>query len=129
MLTPSQQRTLSLSLAIIALAWFALGTTVNTLVALASGKTIEIVVCTGAGMKKISVPSDDAGDTSSVIKHCSNAPIYSMIAIPGDPVHLHFEAPSTVAVWEWIPSHRVALDQIQVDRPPPGRAPPASQAD
>jgi hypothetical protein len=124
-MTRRHQRFLAISIAVLALLWFALGNTLNTLVASASGKTIEIVVCTGAGMKKITVPSDDADATSSSVKHCGNAPIYTMIAIPGHPVHLNFEVPRTVAVWQWIPNPRIVLDLIQVDKPPPGRAPPA----
>lgn len=125
MLTLSQQRIASCTIAVLALAWFALGTTLNTLVAFASGKTIDIVICTGAGMKTISAPSDEADD-SSTIKHCGNAPIYKMIAIPGAPLHLNFELPRTVAVWQWIPNPDIVLNLIQVDKPPPGRAPPAT---
>ncbi len=77
-------------------------------------------------MKKIAVPADTA-DSSSTIKHCGNAPIYALVAIPGMPLHLSFEVPRTVAVWQWIPSPRIDLDQIRADKPPPGRAPPAFQ--
>ncbi len=122
-----QQRLIALSIAILALAWFSLGNTLNTMVAFASGKTIEIMVCTGAGMKKITVPADDAEDKSSIIKHCSNAPIYTLISIPGIPLHLNFEVPRTVAVWQWIPHPDIVLDRIQADKPPPSRAPPAFQ--
>lgn len=115
---------LSICVAALAIAWFSLGTALNTMVALASGKTIDIVVCSGAGVKKISVPVHDADETTSTIKHCGNAPIYKLIAIPGTPVHLNFEAPRTVAVWQWIPSPQITLSIVQDNTPPPGRAPP-----
>ena len=127
MITPRQKRLASLAIAMLALAWFALGTTLNTMLAFGSGKTIEIVVCTGAGMKKIEVPTDVANYSSSTIKHCGNAPIYTLIDIPGTPLHLNFQVPRTIAVWQWIPSPRIVLDQMQADKPPPGRAPPAFQ--
>lgn len=115
---------LSVCIAALAIAWFSLGAALNTMVALASGKTIDIVICSGAGVKKISVPVHDADDTTSTIKHCGNAPIYKLIAIPGTPVHLNFEAPRTVAVWQWTPNREISLDFVQDNKPPPGRAPP-----
>jgi hypothetical protein len=115
---------LSICVAALAIAWFSLGNALNTMVAFASGKTIDIVVCSGAGVKKMSVPVHDGEESTSSIKHCGNAPIYKLISLPGTPVHLNFEAPRTVAVWQWIPSPQIALDLIQDTRPPPGRAPP-----
>jgi hypothetical protein len=114
----------SICIAAMAIAWFSLGNALNTMVALASGKTIDIVVCSGAGVKKISVPAHDGDETVSTIKHCGNAPIYKLIAIPGTPVHLNFEAPRTVAVWQWTPRPQMALETVQDNKPPPGRAPP-----
>jgi hypothetical protein len=113
----------------LAIAWFSLGNALNTMAAFASGKTIDIVVCSGAGVKKISVPVQD-GDKSkskstSTIKRCGNAPIYKLMALPGTPAHLNFEVPRTVAVWQWIPRPQIALDLIQDNKPPLGRAPPA----
>lgn len=115
---------LSICIAALAIAWFALGTALNTMVALASGKTIDIVVCSGSGVKKISVPVHDGDETTSTIKHCGNAPLYTPIAIAGTPVHLNFEVPRTVAVWQWLPRPQIALDIVQDNQPPPGRAPP-----
>jgi hypothetical protein len=115
---------LSICIAVLAIAWFSLGNALNTMVALANGKTIDIVVCSGAGVKKVSVPVHDGDESTSTVKHCGNAPIYKAIALPGSPVHLNFEAPHTVAVWQWIPSAQIALDLIQDNKPPPGRAPP-----
>jgi hypothetical protein len=116
---------LSVVIATLAMAWFALGTALNTMVAHASGKRIDIVVCSGAGVKTISVPVHDSDDTASTIKHCGNAPIYTLLDIPGAPTHLHFKAPSTVAVWQWNPLPDVAISSIPDSKPPPGRAPPA----
>lgn len=117
---------LSICIAVLAIAWFSLGSALNTMVALASGKTIDILVCSGAGLKKISVSvhDNDSDKTTSTIKHCGNAPIYKLIAIPGTPIHLNFEAPRTVAVWQWTPRAQIAMDWVQVNKPPPGRAPP-----
>jgi hypothetical protein len=115
---------LSVCIAALAIVWFSLGNALNTIVALAHGKTIDIVVCSGAGVKKISVPVHDGDEATSTIKHCGNAPIYKLIAIPGTPVHLNFEAPRTVAVWQWIPSPQITLSIVQDNKPPPGRAPP-----
>jgi hypothetical protein len=115
---------LSICIAALAIAWFTLGNALNTMAALASGKTIDIMVCSAAGVKKISISVHDKDETTSSIKHCGNAPIYKLIAIPGTPVHLNFEAPCTVAVWQWTPSVQIVLDLIQTNKPPPGRAPP-----
>jgi hypothetical protein len=117
-------RQMSLCAVVLAIAWFALGTALNTMVAFASGKTIDIVVCSGAGVKKLSAPAQGSEGTSSTIKHCGNAPIYKLLTLPGNPVHLNFEAPHTVAVWQWIASPPTLLDLIQANKPPPGRAPP-----
>lgn len=128
--TICQQRfyRLSVAIATLAMAWFALGTALNTIVAHASGKRIDIVVCSGAGVKTISVPIHDSDDMVSTIKHCSNAPIYSLVAIPGTPTHLHFQVPRTVAVWQWNPLPHVAMSSVPDSKPPPGRAPPAITA-
>lgn len=118
---------ISVVFASLALAWFALGTALNTMVASAHGKRIDIVVCSGAGVKTISVPVHDSGDgddTASVIKHCGNAPIYALVAIPGTPIDLHFEAPRTIAVWQYKPRPDFVVLALQHNRPPPGRAPP-----
>jgi hypothetical protein len=114
--------------AFLAIAWFSMGSTLNVLVASALGKKIEIVICSGAGVKKIFIPVHADDDASTTIKHCGNAPFLKYLALPGTPIHLHFQAPHTVASWEWIPSPDSALDLIQDNKPPPGRAPPATLA-
>ena len=119
------RRLLPLLVACLALAWFALGSALNVMVASASGKQIEIVVCSGAGVKKIMV-SADTDDLSTTIKHCGNAPVVTYLIIPGEPVHLQFKAPRTVASWQWIPNGHVQHDLVQDNKPPPGRAPPAA---
>lgn len=119
---------LSVAIAVLTLAWFALGTALNTMVAHANGKRIDIVVCSGAGVKTISVPVHDNDDKASTIKHCGNAPIYTVLDVPGTPTHLQFETPRTVAVWQWNPVPTVALSSVPDSKPPPGRAPPSITA-
>jgi hypothetical protein len=123
-----KRQQLALALFAFALTWFAAGSTVNTLVASMSGKRVEIVLCTGTGVKKASMPLHDAGTpeskSASTLKHCSNAPLCMVAALPGTPVHLSFKPPLTVAVWQWIPSTHVPHHLIQDNKPPPGRAPP-----
>jgi hypothetical protein len=121
--TLKQQR-LAVYTFVFALAWFAAGSTINTLMAAMSGKRVEIVLCTGAGVKKVSIPVQDSGKSASTLKHCSNAPLCTVAALPGAPVDLSFKAPLTVAVWQWIPSTYVPHHLIQDNKPPPGRAPP-----
>ncbi len=123
---PPSFTSLAVLVAFMALAWFALGSTLNVFAASALGKKIEIVICTGAGVKKITVAAH-ADDSSTSIKHCGNAPLFKLLALPGEPVHLQFEAPRTVAAWQWIPSPDVVLDSIEDNKPPPGRAPPAAR--
>ena len=117
---------LSVCMATLTLAWFALGTTFNTLVAHAFGKRIEIVICSGMLLKKVSVPVQVSDNSTSSIKHCGNAPIYKLIALPGTPVHLNFAVPRTVAVWQYKPTPTSAQNIVHDSRPPPGRAPPAA---
>ena len=112
-------------MASLALAWFVLGTALNTFVAFNSGKRIDIVVCSGAGVKTVSVVDHISDDSVSVLKHCSNAPIYVLITVPGTPVNLDFAVPRTVAVWQYKPSSHMTWLSVQDSRPPPGRAPPA----
>ncbi len=121
------RRLLPLLVACLALAWFSLGSALNVMVASSFGKKIEIVVCSGAGVKKITVPADGDDLSTTTIKHCGNAPLVTYLIIPGEPVHLHFKAPRTVASWQWIPNWHVQHDLVQDNKPPPGRAPPASR--
>ena len=115
---------LSVGIATLALAWFALGTTLNTIAAHAFGKRIDIVICSGMLLKKVSVPLHSSDDSTSSIKHCGNAPIYKLIALPGAPVHLNFALPRTVAVWQYKPTPTSAVNLVHYSLPPPGRAPP-----
>lgn len=105
--------------------WFSLGSAVNVMVANALGKKIELIICTGSVVKKVTVTasSNDADTTS--IKHCGNAPFATCIFIPGAPVDMHFAVPQTIASWVWIASHDRVLEAVSVNMPPPGRAPPA----
>ena len=104
--------------------WFCLSSTFTLMLAAFTGKTIEIVVCSGAGIKKVSVPAQEGSDRVSTVKHCANAPLLACLALPGDPVHLQFEAPRTVASWSWIPEPLAAWDRLRESHPPQGRAPP-----
>jgi hypothetical protein len=111
----------------VAIAWFSLGSTLNVLMASALGKKIEMVVCSGAGVKKILVPVNADAEATTTIKHCGNAPFLKYLALPPAPVHLHFQAPRTVASWQWIPEPDSVLDLLEDNKPPPGRAPPATR--
>jgi hypothetical protein len=106
--------------------WFALGGTIKVLVAASSGKTIEMVVCTGAGMKKIYVPISKAADAGheTAVKHCSNTPL----ALPSESFdtlqHLAYAPPSAHARWHISDEAHIARDWLRSGKPPPGRAPP-----
>ena len=104
--------------------WFCMNSTFSLMLAAFTGKTIEIVVCSGAGIKTISVPAHEGSDSVSTVKHCANAPLLACLVLPGDPVHLQFEAPCTVASWSWIPEPLAAWDRLRESHPPQGRAPP-----
>jgi hypothetical protein len=117
---------ISICIASLTLAWFALGATFNTIVAHAFGKRIDIVICSGMLLKKVSVPLQDSDDSTSSVKHCSNAPIYKLVALPGVPVHLNFAVPCTVAVWQYKPTPASVVNLVHYSRPPPGRAPPTA---
>ena len=121
-----QRRFMPILIAFLALAWFTLGSALHVIVASATGKKIEIVVCSGAGVKKITVALDAHDEPATTIKHCGNAPLVTFLIIPGEPAHLHFQAPDTVASWHWMPSPLSWIHREQDNRPPPGRAPPAS---
>jgi hypothetical protein len=108
--------------------WFALGGTIKVLFASGAGKTIEMVVCSGSGVKKIYMPissSADAGHEVSV-KHCSNTPL-ALVREPFDTLkHLAYALPSMHAKWQLIDEAQVVTDRSHNGKPPPGRAPPRS---
>jgi hypothetical protein len=119
-------RQLAFSLCLFTALWFALGGTLKLWIAQASGKTIEMVVCTGSGIKKISVPvhtSPNAGHEVAV-KHCSNAPLALLPQEPSTLAHLSFANPNTLATWHWAHDALNKLDWLSSGKPPPGRAPP-----
>jgi hypothetical protein len=115
---------LGLLLAWVAVVWFALGNTTKLLMAEALGQKIEMLVCTGMGVKKVAVPVQADDDSTTTVKHCGNAPLCHTAIAPPLGLGLGFELPQTVARWAWTPSP-VGLDPLVEDnRPPPGRAPP-----
>ncbi len=116
----------AIALAFAAVLWFALGGTTHLLIASVLGKKIEIVVCSGAGVKKVMVLAQAQDDATTTVKHCSNAPFLKYAALPSAPVHLHFEAPRTVTSWQWTPLVDGVFVRIEDNKPPPGRAPPAA---
>ena len=117
---------LALLLCLCTALWFALGGTLKVWVAHAGGKTIEMVVCSGAGIKKIYVnvsAADSAGHEVS-LKHCSNTPL-ALLAEEIDTLkHLAYPQPTTPATWHWSDGMRIERDWLRNGRPPPGRAPP-----
>jgi hypothetical protein len=116
---------LGLLLACVAVLWFALGNTTKFLVADALGQKIEMLVCTGMGVKKVSVPVQAADeDATTTIKHCSNAPLCQLAISPPLVSGLVFEPPHTVARWAWEPLPEGLRSLVKDNRPPPGRAPP-----
>jgi hypothetical protein len=119
-----QGRTRLLCLA--AALWFALGPGLKVLVAHAFGKHIEIVVCTGAGLKKISVPvsSDKSSHTEAAVKHCSNAPLALILPSFGLAPHLDYATPQTSETWQTASTPHEKRDWALNGWPPPGRAPP-----
>jgi hypothetical protein len=118
---------LALLLCLCTALWFALGSTLKVWVAHSSGKTIEMVVCSGAGMKKIYVTmlgADPASHEVSV-KHCSNTPLALMTEEVNTLQDLAYTQPTTPATWHWSQGLRIVRDWLHNGKPPPGRAPPA----
>lgn len=111
-------------IALLVALWFSLGSSLNVLMVVLGGERIEFVVCSGTGIKKISVPADETDKAVPTVKHCANAPLLASVVLPGDPAHLHFEPPSTVASWSWMPETLTTRDMLRGSYPPPGRAPP-----
>ena len=107
--------------------WFALGGTLKVWIAHASGKTIEMVVCSGAGIQKIyvNVPRSDSASHEVSLKHCSNAPLAIVTEAVDLGKHLAYQTPVTPTTWQPSDGTRINLDWLRNGRPPPGRAPPA----
>lgn len=108
--------------------WFALGGVIKVLIAKSSGKTIEMVVCSGAGIKKIYVQVSGLEHASSEVslKHCSNTPMALATKEWSTLEHLAYVAPDTSSVIALAPSAPVHRSWVRDGRPPPGRAPPSS---
>jgi hypothetical protein len=118
---------LALFLCLCTALWFALGSTLKVWVAHANGKTIEMVVCSGAGIKKIyvNVSGAEPAEHEVSLKHCSNTPL-ALLAEEVDTLqHLAYSQPITPATWHWSDGLRIERDWLRNGKPPPGRAPPA----
>ena len=116
----------SLTLCLSAAIWFALGGAIKVFAAVSSGKTVEIVVCSGAGMKKIYVqmPSDTPPSHEVSLKHCSNTPL-ALAGVSWNVLdHLAYAAPSQTPNWQATDGARAERNWVDNGRPPPGRAPP-----
>jgi hypothetical protein len=118
----------AISLCLFTALWFSLGGTLKVWLAQASGKTIEIVVCSGSGIKKISVSAHGSSDTSHevTVKHCSNAPLALPTPEPNILAHLAYANPKTAITWHWAQDLNVMPNWLSSGKPPPGRAPPLS---
>ncbi len=107
--------------------WFALGPVLKVFLAHAAGKQIEIVVCSGTGIKKITVPLEspaaDSHETS--LKHCSNTPLAILLPSFGAPLDLTYAAPQTPSSLQAAHTPLMPRNWVLNGWPPPGRAPPA----
>ena len=126
----SRQFHLSVYIACIAFAWFALSGSVSRLISYVKGDTVSMWVCTQTGLKKITIPSEGVNNpqSSGDIKHCGDSPIYKQIALPATPKELNFEQPQTVATWRLIQTLQSKPDLLKNKRRPPGQAPPVAVA-
>jgi hypothetical protein len=121
----SQRRALTLCL--FAALWFALSPALKVLLAHAAGKQIEIVVCTGSGLKKIYVTTDSTAHSGheTSLKHCSNTPLAVLLPSFGAPVDLAYAAPQTPSSLQAVHAPQAVRNWVLNGWPPPGRAPPA----
>ncbi len=121
----SQRRALTVCL--FAALWFALSPVVKVLIAHASGKQIEIVLCTGAGIKKIYVSTDSSASSGheTSLKHCSNTPLAILVPTFGAPLNLAYAAPQTPSSLQAVHTPLAPRNWVLNGWPPPGRAPPA----
>lgn len=118
---------MALALCLCTALWFALGGAIKIFIAKTSGKTIEMVVCSGAGIKKIyvTVPAGEPATHEVSVKHCGNAPLALTTEEWSTLRHLAYVAPNTPSALhftEGVPGNR---SWLRNGRPPPGRAPPA----
>ncbi len=118
---------MALALCLCTALWFALGGAVKVFIAKSSGKTIEMVVCSGAGVKKIYVTVSGAEPASHEVslKHCSNTPMALATKEWSTLEHLAYVAPNTASVLHIATSAPIHRNWLRDGRPPPGRAPPA----
>lgn len=113
-------------LCLVAALWFVLGGSLKLLAAHASGRTIEMVVCSGAGIKKIYLDTSSSSSASDEVslKHCGNTPL----ALPTVQIdilgHLAYAAPITQVIWHRRDEWRIDINTRRNGMPPPGRAPP-----
>ena len=121
-------RKLFLLLAFCAALWLALGNSVRVMVASSMGQTIDITICTGMGMKKISVKADQRGEAPVMMKHCGNAAFAVLFLPPAHPIQLSFATPATVASWQFVQVLGIEFQRAWENTPPPLRGPPASVA-
>jgi hypothetical protein len=107
--------------------WFALGGALKVFLAHSSGKTIEMIVCSGAGIKKVYVnlPSAEQVNHEVSVKHCSNTPLALSTKEWNTLEHLAYVAPDTQSTLHFAQGLPVHRNWLRNRRPPPGRAPPA----
>jgi hypothetical protein len=113
-------------LAFCAAFWLAVGNAVKVMVASGLNQTIDIVICTGAGMKKVSMPVEQGASGPMVMKHCGNGALVALFPMPVHPLQLSFAKPGTVASWQFAQTLGVELLRTWENAPPPSRGPPAA---
>ena len=107
--------------------WFALSPVLKVLQAHLAGKPIEIVVCTGSGMKTVLVPVDAAATgatTHETLKHCSNTPLAILASAFDAPQNLAYASPQAQGIRPSADVPHLARDWVLNGWPPPARAPP-----
>jgi hypothetical protein len=106
--------------------WFALDAMIKIWVAKSTGKTIQKITYSGAGMKKIQVPLPDSFSASAekTFKHCGNAPLALTTKKCRKLTHLDCVMPATTNAASLRNSPVVHIDWLRSGKPPPCRAPP-----
>jgi hypothetical protein len=107
--------------------WFALGGAIKVFAAASNGRTVAIVVCSGAGMTKIyvQIPGAEQPNHEASLKHCGSTPL-ALATVPWNVLdHLAYAAPSQTPNWQATDGSRAVRNWVDNGRPPPGRAPPA----
>ena len=89
-----------------------------------------MVVCSGAGIKKIyvSVSQPGSADHEVTVKHCSNTPLAIATEETSTLQHLAYPKPITPTLWESSDATQISRDWLRNGKPPPGRAPPTRQS-